>query len=101
MQSFIPKQGQYFAFTSAYTRVVGCAPAEVGIQRHVTAAPPSVHEIAQATERARLIRRQPGAARSIEVLVAQDLLQVPPLSQPPGSRSHERSKAPFENGIDE
>lgn len=74
--SFTPKQGQYLAFIYAYTRVIGRPPAEADLQRHFSVSPPSVHQMVLALERARLIRRQPGVARSIEVLVAPEALPV-------------------------
>ena len=73
---FTPKQGQYLAFIYAYTRVLGRPPAEADLQRYFGVRPPSVHQMVLALERAGLIRRQPGAARSIEVLVAPELLPV-------------------------
>ena len=73
---FTPTQGQYLAFIDAYTRVNLKPPAEVDIQRRFGVTPPSVHQIILALERAGLIRRQPGAARSIEVLVPPDDLPV-------------------------
>ena len=74
--SFTPKQGQYLAFIYAYTRVLGRPPAEADLQRHFGVSPPSVHQMVLTLERARLIRRQQGVARSIEVLVAPELLPV-------------------------
>ena len=38
------------------------------MQRYFNVTPPSVHQMVLTLERAGLIRRQPGAARSIEVL---------------------------------
>ena len=73
---FTPKQGQYLAFIHAYTRVLGRPPAEADLQRYFGVSPPSVHQMVLALERAGLIRRQPGVARSIEVLVAPELLPV-------------------------
>ena len=73
---FTPKQGQYLAFIYAYTRVLGRPPAEADRQRHFDVSPPSVHQMVLTLERAGLIRRQPGVARSIEVLVAPELLQI-------------------------
>jgi hypothetical protein len=73
---FTPKQGQYLAFIYAYTRVLGRPPAEADLQRHFGVSPPSVHQMVLTLERAGLIRRQPGVARSIEVLVAPELLPV-------------------------
>ena len=72
--SFTDKQGQYLAFIDAYTRVHGRAPAEADMQRHFGVTPPSVHQMVLTLERAGLIRRKPGLARSIQVLVDPDRL---------------------------
>ena len=74
--SFTPTQGQYLAFLDAYTRVNLRPPAEADIQRRFGVTPPSVHQMVLALERAGLIRRQPGAPRSIEVLVPPENLPV-------------------------
>src|ERR1700716_2109447 len=74
--SFTPKQGQYLAFIDAYTRVHRRPPAEWEMQRHFGVTPPSVHQMVLNLERAGLIRRQPGAPRSIEVLVPPEDLPV-------------------------
>ena len=66
---FTAKQGQYLAFTYAYTPVLGRPPAEADIQRHFGVSPPSVHQMVLTLERAGLIRREPGGARSIQVLI--------------------------------
>ena len=68
-RSFTPKQGQYLAFIYAYTQIAGCPPAEADLQRHFGVTPPSVHQMVLTLEHNRLIRRQPGKARSIELLV--------------------------------
>ena len=73
---FTPKQGQYLAFIYAYTRVLGRPPAEADLQRHFGVSPPSVHQMILTLERAGLIRRQPGVARSIEVLIAPERLPI-------------------------
>ena len=73
---FTHKQGQYLAFIYAYTRVLGRPPAEADLQRHFGVSPPSVHQMMLTLERAGLIRRQPGVARSIEVIVPPELLPV-------------------------
>ena len=52
------------------------APAEADLQRRFDLSPPAVHQMVLALERAGLIRRKPGVARSIEVLVAPELLPV-------------------------
>src|SRR4051812_162120 len=74
---FTPKQGQYLAFIHAYTLVIGRPPAEADLQRFFQVTPPSVHQMVITLERGGLIRRRPGTARSIEVLV--DPRALPPL----------------------
>ena len=73
---FTATQGQYLAFIDAYTRVNLKPPAEGDIQRRFGVTPPSVHQMILTLEQAGLIRRQPDAARSIEVLVPPDHLPV-------------------------
>jgi DNA-binding MarR family transcriptional regulator len=65
------------AFIHAYTLVMGRPPAEADLQRHFRVTPPSVHQMVLTLERAGLIRRRPGVARSIELLVEPECL--PPL----------------------
>ena len=77
------RQGQYLAFIHAYTLVIGRPPAEADMQRHFQVTPPSVHQMVLTLERAGLIRRRPGVARSIEVLVAPECL---PLLRPAPTR---------------
>ncbi|HLG90149.1 MAG TPA: helix-turn-helix domain-containing protein [Alphaproteobacteria bacterium] len=67
--NFTEKQGQYLAFIYAYTQVMGRPPAEADLQRHFRVTPPSVHQMILTLERQGLIRRQPGLARTITVLV--------------------------------
>src|SRR5258708_2479042 len=71
---FTQKQGQYLAFIHAYTLVLGRPPAEADLQRHFRVTPPSAHQMVLTLERAGLIRRQPGVARSIQVLVDPEAL---------------------------
>jgi DNA-binding MarR family transcriptional regulator len=73
---FTEKQGQYLAFIYAYTQVLGRPPAEADLQRHFRVTPPSVHQMILTLERAGLIRRQPGVARSIQILVKPEALPV-------------------------
>jgi DNA-binding MarR family transcriptional regulator len=77
ISGFTPKQGQYLAFIHAYTLVIGRPPAEADLQRFFQVTPPSVHQMVLTLERSGLIRRQPGTARSITVLVKPEAL--PPL----------------------
>jgi Mn-dependent DtxR family transcriptional regulator len=75
-KTFTPKQGQYLAFIYAYTRLHRQPPAEADMQRHFGVTPPSVHQMVVTLERAGFIRRQPGVARSIEMLVDPEQLPV-------------------------
>jgi DNA-binding MarR family transcriptional regulator len=74
---FTQKQGQYLAFIHAYTLVLGRPPAEADLRRHFRVTPPSVHQMLITLEREGLIRRQPGIARSIQLLI--DPSTLPPL----------------------
>ena len=69
-QAFTEKQGQYLAFIYTYSHMFRRPPAETDIQRHFQVSPPSVHQMIVTLERNGLIQRQPGVARSIQVLVA-------------------------------
>jgi Mn-dependent DtxR family transcriptional regulator len=73
---FSDKQGQYLAFIHAYSRIFRRPPAEADMQRHFQVTPPSVHQMVITLERLGLIRRQPGVARSIELLVPPENLPV-------------------------
>jgi Mn-dependent DtxR family transcriptional regulator len=75
-QAFTVTQGQYLAFIYAYSRMFRRAPAEADMQRHFGVSPPSVHQMVLTLERAGLIKRQPGVARSIELLVAPEQLPI-------------------------
>ena len=46
------------------------------MQRHFQVSPPSVHQMVLTLERVGLIRRTPGVARSIQILVEPDDLPV-------------------------
>jgi Mn-dependent DtxR family transcriptional regulator len=75
-KAFTPKQGQYLAFIYAYTRLHRRSPAETDMQQYFRVSPPSVHQMVLTLERSGLIRRQPGVARSIEMLVDPEHLPV-------------------------
>ena len=75
-QGFTEKQGQYLAFIYAYSRMFRRPPAEADMQRHFRVSPPSVHQMVVTLERVGLIRRHPGAPRSIELLVAPENLPI-------------------------
>ena len=74
--AFTDKQGQYLAFIYTYSHMFRRAPAETDMQRHFGVSPPSVHQMVLTLERAGFIRRQPGVARSIELLVAPQALPI-------------------------
>ena len=67
---FTEKQGHYLAFIYTYSHMFERPPAETDMQRCFGVSPPSVHQMIVTLERNGLIRRQPGVARSIQVLVA-------------------------------
>ena len=71
---FTAKQGQYLAFIYAYIKLNRRPPAEADMQRFFRVTPPSVHRMVVELERLQLIRRQPGVARSIELLVPPALI---------------------------
>ncbi len=66
---FTPKQGQYLAFIHAYMLVLGRPPAEADLRRHFRVTPPSAHQMLITLERGGFIRRQPGVARSVQLLI--------------------------------
>jgi Mn-dependent DtxR family transcriptional regulator len=73
-KTFTPKQGQYLAFIHLYTRLHRRPPAETDMQQYFRVSPPSVHQMVLTLERRGFIRRQPRAARSIELIVDPKLL---------------------------
>ena len=73
------RQGQFPAYIHQYILVNGCAPAEADMQRFFQITPPSVHSMVLTLEQRGFIRRVPGQARSIT-------LMIPPESLPPLQR---------------
>ena len=73
---FTEKQGQYLAFIYAYTKLHRRPPAEADMQNYFEVTPPSVHRMVIELELRGLIRRQPGQARSIQLLVEPQALPV-------------------------
>jgi len=74
---FSEKQGQYLAFIYNYTKIHGIAPAEADLQRYFQVTPPTIHQMILRLERNELISREPGVARSIQLLVEAD--EIPKL----------------------
>lgn len=75
--TFTTKQGQYLAFIYYYTKIHGQAPAEVDMALYFRVSPPAVHQMVLTLDRAGLISRIPGVARSIRLRIGKD--DVPPL----------------------
>ncbi len=74
--SFTATQGQYLAFIYAYTQVLGRPPAEADMQRHFKVTAPSVHQMVLTLERNGLLKREPGVARSIQLLIPPEALPI-------------------------
>jgi hypothetical protein len=76
MPDFTSTQGRYLAYIHAYTTLHGYPPAESEIATAMCVSPPAVNTMVKTLERKGLILRQPGQARSIQILVPED--QIPP-----------------------
>ena len=63
-------RGNTWRSIHAYTKVNGRPPAQADLQRFFAVTAPSVHQMLLSLERRGLLRRTPGKARSLEVLVA-------------------------------
>jgi repressor LexA len=77
---YTKRQGQFLAYLHHYRVVNGCAPSEADMQRFFQVTPPTVHQMVLMLERRGFIRRVPGQARSITVIVPPESL--PPLVRP-------------------
>jgi DNA-binding MarR family transcriptional regulator len=73
---FTTPQGQYLAFLYAYTQLNRRPPAERDFQEYFQVTAPSVHQMILALERLGFIRRTPGAARSIALLLPPESLPI-------------------------
>jgi hypothetical protein len=67
-------QGQYLAFLYAYTQLNRRPPAERDFQDYFQVTAPSLHQMILNLERLGFIRRTPGAARSIVLLLPPEAL---------------------------
>jgi Mn-dependent DtxR family transcriptional regulator len=74
--TFTAKQGQYLAFIYAYAIIHGRPPAQRDMERFFGVSPPSVHRMVLQLAQLGLIRRTPGAARSLELTVAPEALPL-------------------------
>ena len=71
---FTQRQGQYLAFIFYYTKINGRPPAEVDIQNYFGVSPASTHQMLRGLAAKQLIKKEPGQARSVAVLIPQDQL---------------------------
>ncbi len=69
MPDFTFTQGRYLAFIHAYKTAFGEAPSHTEIQMALEVTPPSANNMLKMLDRKKLIARQAGVARSIEILI--------------------------------
>lgn len=74
MAPYTEKQGQYLAFIYYYTKINRRPPAEADIQHYFAVTPPTVHQMILKLEAEGFIKRVPGQARSIKVLLPPEQL---------------------------
>ncbi|MFK4260081.1 LexA family protein [Agrobacterium tumefaciens] len=79
---FTAKQGQYLAFIWAYSKINDRAPAEADFQRYFKVTAPSVHQMLKTLSEIGLIQKQPGIARSIQLLVEPQQLPILGIDNP-------------------
>jgi len=85
------KQARYVSFIFHYTLLNGQPPAEADMQRYFRVSPPAVHQMILGLEKAGLIARVPGQARSIKVLLPREA--IPPLDEARTARSEGKTDA--------
>ncbi len=87
--TFTKLQGQYLAFIYNYTVIHREPPSESEMQQFFEVTPPSVHQMVVRLDKNGLITREPGQARSIQVLVPPEQLPVlgPRSVKPKGTRA--------------
>jgi DNA-binding MarR family transcriptional regulator len=86
--SYTERQRQFLAYLHQYIILNGCAPSEADMQRFFQVTPPSVHQMVLTLERCGFIRRVPGQARSITLLIPPESL--PPLRRPQDPASKQK-----------
>lgn len=69
---YTPRQGQCLAFIYYYQKIHRCAPAETDIQRYLGISGAAVHQMIVTLEKRGLLTREPGRARSIQLLVRRE-----------------------------
>jgi repressor LexA len=78
--AYTTRQGQFLAYINQYSILNGCAPSEADMERFFRLTPPSVHQMVLRLEQRGFIRRVPGQARSISLIVLPESL--PHLQRP-------------------
>jgi len=76
-EHFTARQGQYLAFIYYYAKINRRAPAEADIQKYFNVSAPTVHQMVLSLEAGGHVKRTPGEARSLRVLVS--ITDLPPL----------------------
>lgn len=79
---FTAQQGQYLAFIWAYSQINRRPPAQADFQHYFKVTAPSVHQMLKTLDQLGLIDKQPGVARSIQLLVPPHELPILGLDQP-------------------
>ncbi len=74
MDKFTPTQARYLSFIHAFTTSVGCPPSMQDIADALEVRTPSVNGMLKKLDEKRLIKRQPGVPRSIELVVDPETL---------------------------
>ena len=78
--AYTARQGQFLAYIHQYSVLNGRAPAEADMQPFFQVTPPSVHQMVLTLKRQEFIRRVPGQAGSITLIVPPESL--PQLKRP-------------------
>ncbi|HVS36591.1 MAG TPA: hypothetical protein VMS17_13595 [Gemmataceae bacterium] len=82
--AFTHRQGQFLAFIHLYRRLHRRGPAELDMATFFRLTPPSVHGMVVKLEELGLITREPGAARSVRVIVPEaDIPALEEVAGPP------------------
>jgi repressor LexA len=74
VSNYTPKQGQYLAFIYYYSKVMRQPPAESDFQRYFQVSPPAVHQMVVTLGERGFISREPGKARTIQLLLSREEL---------------------------
>ncbi|MCY2962444.1 MAG: MarR family transcriptional regulator [Planctomycetota bacterium] len=72
--TFTDRQGQFLAFIHLYRKLHRQSPSEKEMAQYFRLTPPSVHSMIVKLDQLGLIAREPGVARSIYVVIAEDAI---------------------------